>query len=100
MILTVDSNVGDHRQASEKIKGTRGDAEPGIRDGPFTEHPPYHDASQNWRDLEWIRDITGGIPIYLKGVSSIEVRFLQSLTIWTFDVNVIPLFLSFHRMFV
>ncbi|WVW84347.1 hypothetical protein I302_106381 [Kwoniella bestiolae CBS 10118] len=72
LILTVDSNVGDHRQSTEKLKGARGDAQPGIRMGPIANSDQWHDASQNWDDLKFIREHAPGLPIYLKGVSHIE----------------------------
>lgn len=74
LLLTVDSNVGDFRQHVEKMKGTMGSAEEGRKFGPFTkfEHGP-HDPRLNWGDLAWLKEIAGDVPIYLKGVSSIEV---------------------------
>nr|XP_019007451.1 uncharacterized protein I206_07709 [Kwoniella pini CBS 10737]OCF46232.1 hypothetical protein I206_07709 [Kwoniella pini CBS 10737] len=72
LILTVDSNVGDHRQVTEKLKGTRGNAEPGIRMGPLGTEDQWHDSSQNWEDLSFIQQHAPGLPIYLKGVSHIE----------------------------
>ncbi|OCF60834.1 hypothetical protein L486_00474 [Kwoniella mangroviensis CBS 10435] len=72
LILTVDSNVGDHRQSTEKLKGARGDAQPGVRMGPIANSDQWHDASQNWDDLKFIREYAPGLPIYLKGVSHIE----------------------------
>jgi hypothetical protein len=74
LLLTVDSNVGDLRQSTEKVKGTRFSAEPGIKSGAFEDDSQYHDAKQNWDDLVWLKELAGTIPIYLKGVSSIEVR--------------------------
>lgn len=75
LILTVDSNVGDHRQSTEKLKGTRGNAEPGIKTGPFVDDDRYHDARQNWDDLIWLKELAKGIPIYLKGVCHIDVSY-------------------------
>ncbi|WWC62286.1 uncharacterized protein I303_104882 [Kwoniella dejecticola CBS 10117] len=72
LLLTVDSNVGDHRQVTEKLKGTKGDAEPGIRMGPIENEDQWHDSSQNWDDLQFIQKHAPGLPIYLKGVSHIE----------------------------
>lgn len=71
-MLTVDSNILGHRQTNEKNKGTKGDASPGIRSSPNTEFAPYHDAKLNWDDLEWLRKVAKGKPIYLKGVCSVE----------------------------
>ncbi|WVF71068.1 hypothetical protein IAT40_005865 [Kwoniella sp. CBS 6097] len=73
LLLTVDSNVGDHRQSVEKMKGTTGSAEAGRKFGPFTKftHGP-HDPRLNWKDLEWLKEIAGDVPIYLKGVSDVE----------------------------
>lgn len=74
LLLTVDSNVGDFRQSVEKIKGTAGSAEPGRKMDPFTNYsPPPHDSTLNWNDLKWLKVVADGVPIYLKGVSSIEV---------------------------
>jgi L-lactate dehydrogenase (cytochrome) len=70
LLLTVDTNILGHRQTNEKLKGTTGDAEPGIRAGASTEWPAYHDARLNWKDLEWLKGLARGTPIYLKGVSS------------------------------
>ncbi|KAL7419471.1 hypothetical protein Q5752_006309 [Cryptotrichosporon argae] len=72
LLLTVDSNVGDHRQTTEKLKGTREEAEPGIKMGPFTETDQFHDARQSWRDLEWLKSLAPGLRIYLKGVCHID----------------------------
>ncbi|OCF32007.1 hypothetical protein I316_06393 [Kwoniella heveanensis BCC8398] len=73
LLLTVDSNVGDHRQSVEKMKGTTGSAEEGRKFGPFTKftHGP-HDPRLNWKDLDWLKAVAGDVPIYLKGVSHIE----------------------------
>lgn len=76
LILTVDSNVGDLRQSTEKLKGTRGDAEPGVRMQPFTDTHFYHDSRQSWEDLEWLKGLAPGVPIYLKGVCHINVSEL------------------------
>lgn len=73
LLLTVDTNVLGHRQTTEKIKGTTGDASPGIRMGPNTDFPAFHDARLNWDDLKWLKDIAEGTPIYLKGVCHIDV---------------------------
>lgn len=74
LLLTVDSNVGDLRQDVEKMKGMMGSAEPGKKMGAFTEFTlTSHDPALNWDDLDWLRGIAGDVPIYLKGVSSIEV---------------------------
>ncbi|WVQ99128.1 hypothetical protein IAU59_006260 [Kwoniella sp. CBS 9459] len=73
LLLTVDSNVGDFRQKVEKMKGTTGSAEEGRKFGPFTTfNHSYHDSRLNWNDLEWLKRVAGDVPIYLKGVSSIE----------------------------
>jgi L-lactate dehydrogenase (cytochrome) len=74
LLLTVDTNVLGYRQSTEKVKGTRGDASPGIRMGANTTYPAYHDAKLNWDDLDWLKDLAGGVPIYLKGVCHIDVR--------------------------
>ncbi|WVR06147.1 hypothetical protein IAU60_003177 [Kwoniella sp. DSM 27419] len=74
LLLTVDSNVGDFRQGVEKMKGTTGSAEEGRKFGPFTKFTNGpHDPCLNWNDLEWLKGVAGDVPIYLKGVSSIEV---------------------------
>jgi hypothetical protein len=74
LLLTVDSNIGDFRQSVEKMKGTTGSAEPGRRMEPFTDFGHgVHDPHLNWNDLKWLKGIAGDIPIYLKGVSSLEV---------------------------
>lgn len=65
--------MGDFRQSVEKIKGTVGSAEPGRKMGPFTKFHGPHDNSLNWNDLTFLRQVSGGLPIYLKGVSSVEV---------------------------
>ncbi|ORY26687.1 FMN-dependent dehydrogenase-domain-containing protein [Naematelia encephala] len=72
LILTVDTNVLGYRQSTEKIKGTTGDASPGVRMGPITDYPAYHDARQSWGDLPWLKKIANGVPIYLKGVCHID----------------------------
>jgi len=56
------------------MKGTLADASPGVRMRPDTaDYPAYHDAAQNWDDIAWLKDIAGGVPIYLKGVCHIDV---------------------------
>ena len=72
-MLTVDCAVLGHRQSTDKLIGTKNDAEPGIRMKPFEEWPPYHDPRLNWEDLGWLKELAGGIPIYLKGISHIDV---------------------------
>lgn len=74
LLFTVDSNVGDFRQSVEKMKGTTGSAEPGRKMEPFTKFTNSpHDASLNWKDVEWLKEVAGEVPVYLKGVSSVEV---------------------------
>ena len=73
LLLTVDSNVGDHRQSTEKLKGTRGTVEPGRKMQPFADRDRYHDARQSWDDLKRLKELANGIPIYLKGVCHIDV---------------------------
>ncbi|GFZ48900.1 hypothetical protein JCM24511_06649 [Saitozyma sp. JCM 24511] len=73
LVLTVDSNVGDNRQSTEKLKGSRFSAEPGPRMGPITETPTFHDPSLNWDDIPWLQSLAQGLPIYLKGVCHIDV---------------------------
>ena len=74
LLLTVDSNVGDLRQEVEKMKGMTGSAEPGKKMGAFTEFTlTSHDPALNWEDLTWLKEVAGDVPIYMKGVSSIEV---------------------------
>lgn len=77
LLLTVDTNVLGHRQSTEKVKGTRGNAEPGIRMGPNETYPAYHDAKLNWEDVGWLKDLAGDVPIYLKGVCHIDVSRLS-----------------------
>ncbi len=72
-MLTVDSNVGDLRQTTEKLKGTRGSAEPGIKMDEFTEGDAWHDTALNWDDLVWLKGFAGDLPVYLKGVCHIDV---------------------------
>lgn len=79
LLVTVDSNIGDFRQSVEKLKGTTGDAEPGRRMQPFTTFAPPHDPSLNWDDLDWLQGIAQDVPIYLKGVSSVEVGAVLTL---------------------
>ena len=73
LLLTVDTNVIGYRQTTEKVKGTRGDASPGIRMEANTSYPAYHDAKLNWDDLDWLKELAGDVPIYLKGVCHIDV---------------------------
>jgi isopentenyl diphosphate isomerase/L-lactate dehydrogenase-like FMN-dependent dehydrogenase len=74
LLLTVDSNVGDLRQHVEKIKGTTGSAEPGRKMGAFDNFAHVsHDPTLSWEDVKWLKSIAGHIPVYLKGVSSVDV---------------------------
>jgi L-lactate dehydrogenase (cytochrome) len=87
LLLTVDSNVGDLRQEVEKMKGMTLSAEPGKKMGPFTEFTlTSHDPALNWEDLTWLKEVAGDVPIYMKGVSSIEVSesLVPDLTIRIF----------------
>jgi hypothetical protein len=77
--LTVDSNVGDNRQSTEKLKGSRGSAEPGVHMDPITTTPTFHDSRLNWADIPWLQELAGGLPIYLKGVCHIEVSVICSV---------------------
>nr|XP_019044438.1 hypothetical protein I302_06349 [Kwoniella bestiolae CBS 10118]OCF23368.1 hypothetical protein I302_06349 [Kwoniella bestiolae CBS 10118] len=72
LLLTVDSNVGDLRQSTEKLKGTTGDIQPGRRMDPFSDPPGYHDPTQEWKDLVKLKELAQGVPIYLKGVCHID----------------------------
>ncbi|KAJ9090661.1 hypothetical protein QFC19_009523 [Naganishia cerealis] len=72
LFLTVDTAVLGHRQKNEKVKGTKEDCSPGIRMGPHTDFPPYHDARLNWDDLPRLKELAQGTPIYLKGIASID----------------------------
>jgi hypothetical protein len=38
-----------------------------------TKYPAYHDAKLNWDDLDWLKGLAKGTPIYLKGVCHIDV---------------------------
>lgn len=40
---------------------------------PFRTFAPPHDPSLNWKDIAWLKEVADGVPIYLKGVSSVEV---------------------------
>lgn len=71
--MTVDSNIGDFRQSVEKMKGTQGSAEEGRKFEAFTKFGGPHDPRLNWEDLKWLKEIAEEVPIYLKGVSSVEV---------------------------
>jgi hypothetical protein len=63
----------------EKMKGMTLSAEPGKKMGPFTEFTlTAHDPALNWEDLTWLKEVAGDVPIYMKGVSSIEVSHLPS----------------------
>lgn len=60
------------------MKGTTGSAEPGRKMKPFNEFTHnVHDPRLNWNDLVWLKELAGDVPIYLKGVSSIEVSRLH-----------------------
>ncbi|ORX35178.1 L-mandelate dehydrogenase [Kockovaella imperatae] len=72
LLLTADTNVLGCRETTDRIKGVTGNVSPGARMGPFTEYPAYHDAKQCWADLPWLKRLAGDIPIYLKGVCTIE----------------------------
>lgn len=79
LLLTVDSNAADFRQSVEKMKGTTGNAEPGRKMEPFNNfYHNVHDARLNWSDLKWLKSLAGDVPIYLKGVSAIEVSWFVS----------------------
>jgi L-lactate dehydrogenase (cytochrome) len=69
----VDSNVGDLRQSTEKLKGSTGSVEAGRRMDPFTDPPGYHDPTQSWEDIAKLQKLAPGVPIYLKGVCHIDV---------------------------
>jgi isopentenyl diphosphate isomerase/L-lactate dehydrogenase-like FMN-dependent dehydrogenase len=61
----------------EKMKGSTGSAEPGKKMGSYTEFTQSpHDPALNWEDLKWLKELAGDVPIYLKGVSSIDVGVL------------------------
>ena len=54
------------------------DVAAGPRMEPFTDFPPYHDARQCWNDLPWLKELAKGVPIYLKGVCTIDVSAIAS----------------------
>jgi L-lactate dehydrogenase (cytochrome) len=49
--------------------------------GPNTDYPAYHDAKLNWDDLNWLKGLAKGTPIYLKGVCHIDVSTLPTARI-------------------
>lgn len=79
LVLTVDSNVGDNRQSTEKLKGSRGSAERGVHMDPITTTPTFHDSRLNWTDIPWLQELADGLPIYLKGVCHIDVSVICSV---------------------
>lgn len=79
LLLTVDSAVGDLRQAASKFNGVKGDASPGARMDPITQVPPYHDPTMDWNEhIDDLKALAGDLPIYLKGVCHIDVSLLLS----------------------
>lgn len=87
LLLTVDTNVLGHRQINEKFKGTRGEIDNGIRLEPETRYPGYHDARLNWEHLDWLKSISGGKPIYLKGVCAAEVSCIDLVYAEALELN-------------
>ncbi len=61
-----------NRQQNDKLKGQTGDISHGRRMDPWDEFPAYHDPRLNWDDLKWLKGLSNGLPIYLKGVASAQ----------------------------
>jgi len=49
--------------------------------GPNESYPAFHDAKLNWDDLDWLKGLSEGTPIYLKGVCHIDVRQVHPICI-------------------
>ena len=52
--------------------------------GPIQIFSGPHDPSLNWGDLKWLKEVAGDVPIYLKGISSVDVSFLTFLPACSF----------------
>lgn len=48
--------------------------------GVYDDTDKYHDARQNWDDLVRLKELAQGVPIYLKGVCHIDVRYILEST--------------------
>lgn len=47
--------------------------------GANTDYPAFHDARLNWDDLDWLKELAEGTPIYLKGVCHIDVSTIKDI---------------------
>lgn len=47
------------------------------REGANRDTFGYYDTSVTWKDLPWIMEHTKGLPLYIKGVATVEVRFVE-----------------------
>lgn len=43
-------------------------------DAPNTDVFGYYDTKVTWEDLPWIKKHASGLPVYIKGVATVEVR--------------------------
>jgi isopentenyl diphosphate isomerase/L-lactate dehydrogenase-like FMN-dependent dehydrogenase len=42
-------------------------------DAPNSQEFSYYDASLNWSDVDWIKRHAGDLPVYIKGIATVEV---------------------------
>ncbi|KAM0751511.1 L-mandelate dehydrogenase [Meredithblackwellia eburnea MCA 4105] len=70
--LTVDSPTLGNREADFREQGLAGNMDEKPHDHPNTETFGYYDTGVTWKDLAWIKKHTGGLPLYIKGVATVE----------------------------
>ena len=96
--LTVDSPTLGNREADFRAQGLAGNVsllfmtrchasgshfsqmDDAPHDTPNRDVFGYYDTTVTWDDLPWIKEHANGLPVYIKGVATVEVRECPSET--------------------
>ncbi|KAK4705069.1 L-lactate dehydrogenase (cytochrome), partial [Phenoliferia sp. Uapishka_3] len=70
--LTVDSPTLGNREADFREQGLAGSMDDKPHDQPNRDVFGYYDTSVTWNDLSWIKKHANNLPVYIKGVATVE----------------------------
>ncbi|SCV72725.1 BQ2448_4262 [Microbotryum intermedium] len=70
--LTVDSPTLGNREDDVRAQGLAGSMDDQPHNFPNKSTYSYYDTSVEWKDVAWIKQAAGGLPVYIKGVATHE----------------------------
>ncbi|SCZ91837.1 BZ3500_MvSof-1268-A1-R1_Chr5-3g08169 [Microbotryum saponariae] len=70
--LTVDSPTLGNREEDARAQGLAGSMDDRPHDHPNKSTYSYYDTSVEWKDVAWVKQAAGGLPVYIKGVATHE----------------------------